>query len=181
MPATRALTIIAEIVDREKLADRLIDIEADHTGNRWFRPSALTHTHFTRFVILDDDGEHPDNALTPVLAWDVNYDGDEDAYLAAAMALSPSLDQIFECCRDYPTEPAAKLAWLRARRCRADAFYCAYPGVEHDEIHNDIAVHAKLRELADDPEVWLLQGRQIHQRFRDDLGATQLAITPVSD
>ena len=179
--ATRALTIIAEIADREKLADRLIDIEADLDGNRWFRPSALEHTHFTRFVILDDDGEHPDNALAPVLAWEVNYDGDEAAYLAHALGLSQSLDRIFECCLDYPTESAAKLAWLRAHCHRAAAFYCAYPGVQHEEIHNDIDVHAKLRELADDPEVWLLQKREIHQRFRDDLGATQLAITPVPD
>jgi hypothetical protein len=179
--ATRALTILAEIVDRERLGDRLIDINADHDGNRWFRVGKLPNTHFTRFVIIDDKCDDGTNLLPAMLAWEVNYDGDEDAYLAAAAKLN--LDNIFDCCAGYPGSSDAKRwrAWMHDHSHRAAAFYSAYPGVPHDEIVNDIAVHAKLRDLADVPEVSELQPREVHRRFCEDLATSGLQTSPIAD
>lgn len=181
--ATRALTILAEIVDRERLGDRLIDINADHDGNRWFHVGKLPNTHFTRFVIIDDKCDDGTNLLPAMLAWEVNYDGDADAYLDAAVKLTPSLDSIFDCCAGYPGSSDAKRwrAWMHDHSYRAAAFYSAYPGVPHDEIVNDIAVHAKLRDLADVPEVALLQPPEVHRRFREDLTTSGLQTSPIAD
>lgn len=178
--ATRALTIIAEIADRERLGDRLIDINADHDGNRWFRIGKLPNTHFTRFVIIDDRCDDGTNLLPAMLAWEANYDGDEDAYLDSAATLN--LDHLFECCAGYPgsRDPTWR-AWMHDHSYRAAAFYSAYPGVTHDEIVNDVAVHAKLRELADVPEVALLQPREVHRRFREDLATARLETSPIAD
>lgn len=178
--ATRALTILAEIADRERLGDRLIDINADHDGNRWFRVGKLPNTHFTRFVIIDDRCDDGTNLLPAMLAWEANYDGDEDAYLDAAATLN--LDHLFECCAGYPgsRDPTWR-AWMHDHSYRATAFYSAYPGVPHDEIVNDIAVHAKLRELADMPEVASLQPRAVHRRFREDLATSGLETSPIAD
>ncbi|MEO8844679.1 MAG: hypothetical protein ABI591_34390 [Kofleriaceae bacterium] len=179
--ATRALTILAEISDRERLADRLIEINADHEGNRWFCVGKLPNTHFTRFVIIDDKCEDGSNLLPAMLAWESNYDGDEDAYLDAAAKLK--LANIFDCCAGYPGSSDQKRwrAWMHDHSYRAAAFYSAYPGVPHDEISNDIAVHAKLRDLADDSKVADLQPRQVHRRFRDDLATSGLQTSPIAD
>ena len=183
MAATRALTIFAEIDPdrRRELDDRLHTIALDLDGNGVFRPGQVPDTHFMRFAILDDDrGELP-----ALLAWEVNHDGDEAAYLAAVARETPGIDAVFACCVGYPgiRQLPAWSAWLRARRHRAAAFYTAYPGVSHREVVNDLAVHAAIRELADTRRDTLapLPHHEIQRQLRDAVAARDLETSEIAD
>ena len=169
MTATKPLTIIAEIAELALLKERLREIQASLDDNPWFDVAALEHTHFTRFVIVED------RELAPVLVWEVNYDGDETAYLTAALA--NKIGNVFSCCTGFTGD----LRWFRERTFRAPAFYCAYPGIAQREIANDFKVHAALRKIADDPEVMQLQPQVLHRRLREDVAKTGLETTPIAD
>ncbi len=181
--ATRELTVFAEIVpDRvEELRTRLAAIDHDLDGNALFRPSEVPDTHFMRFAIIED-GSHE---LPTLLAWEVNYDGDLESYLAALAHETPGIDRVFECCRDYPGTRLAEdwLTWISDRRHRAIAFYTAYPGIPHREIINDIAVHDTIRVLADQrrPELAELPGYEIQRRLCAGVDAVGLETSPVPD
>ena len=149
LSATQALTMIAEIdpARRDELVARLATIGADVRHNTIFRPAELPDTHFTRFVIVDDEqGELP-----ALLAWESNHDGRAGDYLAKIARAAPAIDRIFECCRDYPgtRDSAAWLRWMRARCHRAAAFYTAYRGVPRHQVINDGAVHEAIRRIVD--------------------------------
>ncbi|MBV8762608.1 MAG: hypothetical protein JO257_35310 [Deltaproteobacteria bacterium] len=150
MPATQALTILAEIENRAELEKVLAAIAADPDDNELFRPRDLPATHFTRFVIVSDE---PRNELPPLLAWEVNHDGDATAYLAQVARKVRSIDRVFEHCRDYPVAGAADLdgwvAWMRARNHHATAFYTAYRGVPRSRVVNDGEVHDEIRNIID--------------------------------
>src|SRR5688572_22357144 len=98
LDATKALTVIAEIDPawRAVLDARLATIDADLDRNAVFRPSELPHTHFMRFVIIDDP------TLPALLAWESNHDRERGTYLAEAVRAAPALDKVFECCKGYP-------------------------------------------------------------------------------
>lgn len=142
--ATQALTIVAEIADRTLLQARLDAIADDLGGNEVFRPCDLPDTHFMRFVIIKDD------ELPWLLAWESNHDGDD--YLLRVLLHAPTIRLIFECCTGFPvSDDAEQLAWLRAHRIRAAAFYAGYRGIPRKQIANDRAVHDAIREVIDDP------------------------------
>ncbi|MEO6773868.1 MAG: hypothetical protein ABI467_12785 [Kofleriaceae bacterium] len=146
--ATRELSVFAPIADRPTLERRLAAIEAaiakDVLSTEDFSPALVPDVHFMRFVII------PDAELGDLLAWEVNYDGELEAWLAIAAEV-PGLDRIFECCAGYPGTRRRDdwMAWMLEHRIPAAAFYCAYPGVPRTEIVNDLAVRQRLRELAD--------------------------------
>ena len=157
MPATQALTVIAEIdpAQRARLDDRLTAIRASLAGNDVFRPGDLPDTHFTRFVIVDDR----EDELPALLAWEVNHDGTAAEYLAEVARTVPAIDRLLECCRDYPAggcaDTAAWQRWVLARSHRAAAFYAAYRGIPRRRVVNDRGVHDALRAIADRDRVAL--------------------------
>jgi hypothetical protein len=148
LDATQALTVFAEInPDRRAALDsRLITIANDLETNPLFRPKDLPHTHFTRFVVIDQDGELP-----ALLAWETNHDRPANEYLAAVVRTP--IDTIFECCTGYPAgaDDATRIEWLRRHATRAAAFYTAYRGIPRDQVVNDRHVHEALREAIDQP------------------------------
>ena len=151
MRATQALTVLGEIDPgrRRELEARLAAIAASLDGNAVFRPGELPDTHFMRFAIVDDHA----GELPPLLAWEVNHDGEAAAWLARIARRTPSIDRVFECCTGYPAAGCADLeawlAWMRARSHRAAAFYAAYRGVPRGQVVNDGEVHDALRAIAD--------------------------------
>jgi hypothetical protein len=179
LAATQELTVFAEIERLDELRRRLATIDADHDSNALFRPSAVPDTHFMRFAIIED------RELPPLLAWEVNYDGDQTEYLTMLARATPGIDRVFECCRDYPGTARGDewLAWLVTRRTPAIAFYTAYPGIPHREIVNDIAVHDTIRELADHQRADLcdLPGHAIQRRLCEAVDAVGLETSPVPD
>jgi signal transduction histidine kinase len=119
LSATQALTIVAEIdpARRVVLEHRLAAIATDLEGNTVFRPGSLPDTHFTRFVIIDDDAPAP-HTQAPLLGWESNPDGREADYLEQVVRVSPELDRVHEAC------VAGQIATLSAleRADREDAF-----------------------------------------------------------
>jgi hypothetical protein len=144
--ATQALTVFAEInPDRRAALDsRLITIANDLDTNPLFRPHELPHTHFTRFVVIQQDGELP-----ALLAWETNHD--RSAYEYLATVVRTPIDTIFECCTGYPAgaDDATRIQWLMRHSARAAAFYTAYRGIPRDQVVNDRRVHEALREAID--------------------------------
>ena len=151
MPATQALTVIAEIdpAQRARLDERLLAIRTSLDGNDVFRPGDLPDTHFTRFVVIDDR-EHE---LPALLAWEVNHDGEAAEYLAEVARTVPAIDRVLECCLDYPAggcaDTAVWLRWMQARSHRAAAFYAGYRGIPRRRVVNDRRVHDALRAIVD--------------------------------
>ena len=147
--ATQALTVLAEIdpTRRALLDDRLAAIADDLDRNAVFRPRDLPDTHFMRFVIIED------RELPALLAWESNHDNDASEYLAAAVRAAPGLDQIFECCCDYPArrDDDMRVAWLLDHSVRAAAFYTGYRGVSRAQVVNDRRIHDAIREALDRP------------------------------
>nr|HEX4316129.1 hypothetical protein [Kofleriaceae bacterium] len=133
---------------------RVLGLIANGAVGAPFAPSQLPDTHFTRFVIIDDD--QGDGELPALLAWESNHDQREEPYLRACAAAVPQLDAIFGCCRGYPDGGATGdvegwLAWIRARSLRSAAFYTGYRGVSKQRVDNDHAVHQAIRATLDAP------------------------------
>jgi len=143
----RALTVVAEIAGREEL-DRVLQQLRGQLQASFV--SRLPDTHFTRFVIIDDDrGELP-----ALLVWESNHDGSTAAYLAKCAGAEPAgLDAVLGCCAAYPARGArdrdAFVGWAKRRNVRAEAFYCAYRGVSRAQVDNDRAVHDAIRDYLD--------------------------------
>jgi hypothetical protein len=170
--ATRELSVFAPIADRSTLEVRLAAIEAaldkEVASTEPFSPAAVPDVHFMRFVII------PDAELGDLLAWEVNYDGELEAWLARAAEV-PGIDRIFECCVDYPGSRKREdwMLWMLEHRICAAAFYCAYPGVPRSEIVNDLKVRTRLRELADAHRAELegLPPHEIQRRLYEGVAA----------
>jgi len=170
--ATRELSVFAPIADRSTLELRLAAINdalaKDVASTEPFAPDAVPDVHFMRFVII------PDDELGDLLAWEVNYDGELEPWLAR-VAEVPGIDRIFECCVGYPGTRKRDdwMLWMLEHRIRAAAFYCAYPGVPRKEIVNDLAVRQRLRELADAqrPALERLPPHEIQRRLYEGVTA----------
>ncbi len=151
-PATQALTVLAEIdpARRPELEATLRAIAADLDTNMIFRPCDLPATHFMRFVLITDE---PNRELPVLLAWECNHDGEAEAYLARIARHVPSIDRVFEHCRDYPAAGTADVdgwvAWMLERSHPAAAFYTGYRGVPRTQVVNDAAVHDAIRDIVD--------------------------------
>lgn len=169
LDATKALTVLAEIdpARRALLDQRLAAIADDLHANTVFRPHELPHTHFTRFVILEQDGELP-----ALLAWESNHDRDARTYVAGALTATP-IERVLECCSGYPIlrDRDTRVAWLIERSVRAAAFYTAYRGVPREQVVNDRAVHDAIRKAIDLDGGRAVLSRlppcEIHRRLRE--------------
>ncbi len=151
--ASSPLTILAEIdpAMRATLVKRLESIQA---GDDELCLNELPDTHFTRFVIIDDDRSAGDDEPFPaLLAWESNHDGAEEDYLFEVASRVPAIDRIFQCCTGYPRRGAESfdewLPWMKARSHRSAAFFTAYGELTRDQVYNDRAVHEALRTIID--------------------------------
>ena len=173
-PATQALTVLAELdpARRPEIEACLRAIAADLDTNTIFRPCDLPATHFMRFVLITDE---PHRELPVLLAWESNHDGDAAAYLARIARHVPSIDRVFEHCRDYPAAGTADVdgwvAWMLERSHRAAAFYTGYRGVPRTQVVNDAAVHDAIRDIVDRHRMQLARypATEIQRRITDDL------------
>ncbi|MDQ3370653.1 MAG: hypothetical protein M3680_34990 [Myxococcota bacterium] len=176
--ATQALTVLAAIDPprRALLDERLAAIAADLEHNAVLRPGDLPHTHFTRFLIIED------RELPALLAWEANHDGDPRAYLDEVVREVPAIDALFECCTGYPDPDGGarsvdtRAGWLRARAVRAAAFYTAYRGISHRQVVNDREVHDAIRTALDRPGARAvltgLHPSEIQRRLCEEVRAT---------
>jgi hypothetical protein len=193
--ATEALTVVAPIAggadEVARLRDRLRTIQDDLLGkrgtNQVFLPAQLPDTHFMRLVIVDDT--HGGGELAPLLAWESNHDGTTDDYLrkVAREAARPDrcldLDAVFGACAGYPTggvrDVDGFVAWMRRHAVRAEAFYCAYPGVTKQRVDHDRRLHDEIRTFldAERPRLVGAAGVVVHDRVVEHLRGRGLDVS----
>jgi len=131
--------------------------------DRLLQLDEMPHTHFTRFVVLDDrirDAEGnlvlrpPADRQPPVLLWEVNHDGTLVEYLAALIAdpdRRVGLDAIFSHARGWKgTELTAFHDFCVRHRVRAEAFYTGYRGEPRVRTVNDRKVREAIRRYVDE-------------------------------
>ncbi len=180
LDATQALTVIAELdPDRvDALVAALDLIEAGATGAA-FDKSGLPDTHFTRFVVIQD------NQLSPLLVWESNHDGITEPYLRACLAAQPGLETVLGYCRDFPSGGRADVegvvAWLKARSRHAAAFYCGYRGVPKHRVDNDGKVHQAIRDVLDAPNARTTLMRAKRDDIRAEIAARVARAHPELD
>lgn len=185
--ATQALTVLAEIdpLQRATLDARLAAIADDLDHNPVFRPKDLPHTHFMRFVVLEQDGELP-----ALLAWECNHDRRTREYLEQALD-AVSLDPVFECCLGYPPpsrrDDTTRIEWLLRHAVPAAAFYAAYRGIPREQVLNDRRVHDAIRDKLDKhggrAELSELPDHEIQRQLREHVRNhhPELATAPTDD
>jgi hypothetical protein len=184
LDSTQALTIVAEIIParRDELAAVLAAIAAPTPASPApFQPGQLPDTHFTRFVIVEDDtGELP-----ALLAWESNHDGYLEPYLRACAAAVPAVDAVFSTCVGYPAGGTADvegwLAWMRARSRRSAAFYTGYRGVPKRQVDNDAAVHDAIRNVIDAPGARRSLAKLAPDAIRAAIAANVVRVRPELD
>ncbi|WAL61490.1 catalase family protein [Thermocoleostomius sinensis] len=131
-----------------------IIIEDNEIRSR-FRDSNLTH--FSRFVILEDQGTL--KGLEPHLYFSTNYDGAFEDYIQELIALmGDKLDKIFECCEGYTVgwalNPARLTRFIRSHSFQPEnVFYNAYQftqskyGLSVAAIRQNAEIYAILKRL----------------------------------
>jgi hypothetical protein len=213
--ASRALTVAAELVADDERVDELrrvlavihddlvgtntdpervaqqrsaLDAAGQPVDNDIFLPARLPDTHFTRFVIVDDQRGPPDNKLPLVLVWESNHDGAAVDYLRKVLDLASrpgsrlDFDQVFGACLDYPGMASGDewVEWMLARSIRAEAFYSGYRGVPKAKVDAAGRVHAAIRAFLDDQRA-ALAGKpalEIHAAVRDHLKTPAAKLEP---
>jgi hypothetical protein len=156
MPHQVALTIRAWI--RPGQADslkRLLTSMADPAANQAIPFERLGTTHFARLFVLDEVGGGPDGG--PVIPASLVYMSDIDApvwrHLVALVRIGGArLDAVFAHCEGWPASSAAiwpRIAWLRARRVRADVVYVNTVGRGVAQVHQERRLHQAIEEFLD--------------------------------
>lgn len=129
MPHQEALTIVAPVApDREaQLADVMRVLARDPAHNDVLPFAELPGCHFGRVLHLPPSHDLEGAPIGPQLLLLSDCDGSADEHLRELVELAgPGLDRLFGACVDYPgrpAEPAARLAYLRAKTRRVSASY----------------------------------------------------------
>jgi hypothetical protein len=105
--------------------------------------------HYGRFVILSRESfrDEPAIPVTTRLIFSTNFDGGKQEHLTQLVTqLTKYIDDIYECCEDYP-EPGARRTesrknYLKKYSINTSAFFNGAPGRTVEQIHQE----ASLRE-----------------------------------
>jgi hypothetical protein len=156
MPHQVALTIRAPIkAGQVGPLKGLLTEMADPAGSRAIPFERLGTTHFARLFVLDEVDGGPDGG--PPIPASLVYMSDVDApvwrHLAALVRVGGTrLDDLFAHCEGWPSSPAAtwpRVAWLRARRIRADIVYVNTVGRGVAQVHGERRLHQAIEEFLD--------------------------------
>jgi hypothetical protein len=156
MPHQVALTVRAPIKPGQVGAlNRLLAQMADPAGGRAIPFERLETTHFARLFVLDEVDGGPDGGA-PIPA-SLVYMSDIDApawrHLIALVRVGGArLDDVFAHCEGWPSASAsnwARVAWLRARRVRADIVYINTVGRSVAQVHGERRLRQAIEEFLD--------------------------------
>ena len=103
--------------------------------------------HYGRFVILSRDSFRDEPAV-PVgtrLIFSTNFDGDKEDHLTELVTqLTGYIDDIYECCEDYPGPGArtteSRKDYLKKYSIKTSAFFNGAPGRSVQQIHEEAAL-----------------------------------------
>ena len=166
MPHQVALTIRAPIKPGQaESLKRLLTEMADPAGGRAIPFERLETTHFARLFVLDEVDGGPDGG--PPIPASLVYMSDVDApvwrHLADLVGIGGArLNDVFAHCEGWPSASAsnwARVAWLRARRVRADIVYVNTVGRSVAQVRGE----RRLRQAIED----FLDGKQDEWRGGD--------------
>jgi hypothetical protein len=156
MPHQVALTIRAPIKPGQAgPLKRLLTEMADPAGGRAIPFERLETTHFARLFVLDEVDRAPDGG--PPIPASLVYMSDIDApvwrHLAALVGVGGArLNDVFAHCEGWPSASAsnwARVAWLRARRIRADIVYVNTVGRSVAQVHGERRLRQAIEEFLD--------------------------------
>jgi hypothetical protein len=156
MPHQVALTIRAPIKPGQAgPLKRLLTEMADPAGGRAIPFERLETTHFARLFVLDEVDRAPDGG--PPIPASLVYMSDIDApvwrHLAALVGVGGArLDDVFAHCEGWPSASAsnwARVAWLRARRVRADIVYVNTVGRSVAQVRGERRLRQAIEEFLD--------------------------------
>jgi hypothetical protein len=177
MPHQVALTIRARIKSGQTGAlKRLLAEMADPAGGPAIPFERLETTHFARLFVLDEVDGGPDGDAGPPIPASLVYMSDVDApirrHLVALVRVGGArLDGILAHCEGWPSGSAstwARVAWLRARRVRADVVYVNTVGRSVAQVHGERRLRQAIEEFLDGKQAEWRGGDpvQIHAAVR---------------
>ncbi len=141
----RALTVVATLAggDPAPLLSAL-----DAAKDRVLASLALVTTlHFGRFVVFTQASGGS------ALAFESNYDGDEEAHLTELLQhVGDDLDAFFGHCEGYARGAFADLARRCSRTLRPRAYYVAHGGLSVAQITHDARVRDAIEAWLDDAD-----------------------------
>jgi hypothetical protein len=141
-----ALTVILKIKSgaTDDLRQFLLKIGNDIQGNSEMRLAASRLTHFSRYLIFDNDTR---------LLYTACYDGPLDAYLRDLLQkFQPALVTIFSHCEGFPSPQVGSfsfdfIAFINKNAIPANMFFAAYPGRTVEEVTGHIGLRAAFETL----------------------------------
>jgi len=153
----RALTIIAEVTPEHETAveETLRSIGASVRGGKDGSPfDRMATVHFARWVFLAPSRGRRGDRFPPQVAFESNYDGDEDAHLRdLAVFAEVWLDAIYQHCVAYPDAAqrtvATRVAFLKSKARPYGAFHMGHSGLSVRVIRNDAELWRLVQEHLD--------------------------------
>jgi hypothetical protein len=174
MPHQVALTIRAPIKPGQADAlRRLLASMADPAARQAIPFERLGSTHFARLFVLDEVDTGPDGG--PPIPASLVYMSDVDApawrHLVALVRVGGArLDNVFGHCEGWPSSSVstwARVAWLRARRVRADVVYVNTVGRSVAQVHDERQLRQAIEDFLDGKQTELRDPVQIHAAVRE--------------
>jgi hypothetical protein len=174
MPHQVALTIRAPIKPGQADAlRRLLASMADPAARQAIPFERLGSTHFARLFVLDEVDTGPDGG--PRIPASLVYMSDVDApawrHLVALVRVGGArLDDVFGHCEGWPSSSVstwARVAWLRARRVRADVVYVNTVGRSVAQVHDERQLRQAIEDFLDGKQTELRDPVQIHAAVRE--------------
>jgi hypothetical protein len=153
-----ALTISVPIKPggAQPLRELLGEIGGDIANNPYLKFSALTTTHFLRWVILDRPPleEDKEPSYPPQLIFESNYDGPVEAHLDELVrAAGQTMDLIYGNCEGYPEGDKRTIpeitSFLLDHAIPHAVFFRGYPGKTVTEIKQNTAACRRIRSFLD--------------------------------
>src|SRR4030095_7258144 len=107
----------------------------------------VTTLHYGRFVILSRESfrDEPTIPVNTRLIFSTNFDGDEEEHLTQLVThLTKYIDDIYECCEDYPETGArtteSRKGYLKKYSIKTSAFFNGAPGRSVQQIHQEASL-----------------------------------------
>ena len=143
------LTILSPVKkDKAETLDKRLNVIRENLQQGTEREFKKVSTlHYGRWVILNRESFRDEPAV-PVgtrLIFSTNFDGDKEEHLTQLVTqLTKYIDDIYECCEDYP-EPAARTTesrknYLKKYSITTSAFFNGAPGRSVPQIHQEASL-----------------------------------------
>jgi len=133
--------------------------------------------HYGRWVILSRDSfrDEPAVPVSTRLIFSTNFDGDKEEHLTQlATQLTKYIDDIYECCEDYPEFAARTIEnrknYLKKYSIKTSAFFNGAPGRSVPQIHQEASLRDHIWNYINTSK-WNGEttATEIHRAIRNDV------------